>query len=746
MKNYTIIIFLFFINTHIFAQNTIEGTVTDLSTSENIVGATVYIPELEKGTYTDKNGNYKLDNLPNGDFTIKFSFIGYKTHIERVYLEHKTKKELNISIKAIHYEANVAIVTAAGYTSQHHYAIKVESIGIDEINAGSDINIMDKMTEIPGLNMISKGPSISTPNIRGLSLSNVLVLTDGFRMNNYQFSESHPYLVSNYGISKVELIKGPASLLYGADAVGGVINFIGEKPASVGRIEADINTEYYSNTNGFQTNIGVKAHGKRFYWGIRAGTQQHHDFKQGGGEAVTNSRFGDKNISITTGFNSKIGSYKLSYIYKNSKIGMPNSLSKKLVTDNGFRNEYFYQNLDFSMIKSQNKIYIGKTKLQANIAYQINRRRLFTKDMYSVDMTLQGIDYEFKASRNLHEISKSNDSKIIYGIQGHYSQNHLGDAPKVIIPNYYQNDISAFSLFQHDIGEKAHVQAGIRYDYRHIYVPAVNSTEYGMINIDTSYNNLSYTLGSTYGLTKHLFLRLNLASAFRTANIAELTQDGIHGTRYERGNPYLKSQNSNEIDFGIHFHNAKLSIDLAAFYNKIDNYIFLEPTSDTISTGQIIYKYGQTNSTLYGIETGINYVPLKQLSISANYAYTVGIQENKEYLPFIPQNRIITSIQYNITNFSFFRNTSIKLGSTYAFSKNNISPSEIESDAYFILNASVSTVIKLGKQKVKFGIYAKNIMDTEYTDHLYTLADEGYINMGRNISIKLSIPFDGSYL
>ena len=746
MQKIIIALFLLASNAVLYAQNSIEGKILNSTNSETIVGATVYIPELEKGTYTDDNGSFTLNHLPKGDFTIKISFIGFKTRIERVLLDGKSKKMLEFELTPIFYQANEATVTAAGYTSQHHYAIKVESIGVEDITQGADIGIMDKIDKIPGLNMISQGPGIATPNIRGLSLSNVLVLTDGFRMNNYQFSDHHPYLVSNYGLSKVELIKGPASLLYGSDAVGGVLNFISERPASVGRIEADINTEYFGNTNGYQTNIGVKAHGKRLYWGIRAGMQQHHDFRQGGGNYVVNSRFGDKNLMLTTGFNSKVGSYKLSYIYKGAQIGIANQMSKMLVSDNELKNDYFYQNLDFSMIKSQNKFYLRKMKFQANFAYQNNRRRLFTKDLYAVDMTLQGFDYEFKVSRSLHEITKSNDSKIIFGIQGHYSQNTLAEAPITVIPEYYQNDFSAFSLLQHDIGKRVHIQAGIRYDFRKLYIPSFYSSENnGNIIVDTAYNNVSYTLGSTFEISKHFFIRANLASAFRTANIAELTQDGIHESRYERGNANLKSQNSNEFDLGIHYHTSKLSLDLATFYNKIDNYIFLSPTTDTSSIGQTIFKYGQTNSTLYGLEAGIDYVPSKQFDIKANYSYTIGKQANGDMLPFIPQNKIKASLRYKLLHIPHLKQSYCEIGGAYAFSKTDISPFEDQSDAYFILNAAVATTVKVKKQRVKIGIYASNILDAKYMDHLSTLSEEGYYNMGRNISLKLTIPIDGKY-
>ncbi len=725
------------------SQNTIRGVIINKETSEAITGAAVYFPELEKGTYTDKDGKFEINNLPKGDFTIKISYIGFKTFIEKVLLKTNSSIELNVKLQTINYEANAAIITAAGYTSQHHYAIQIESVDAKGIANNGDLNIMDKMDKVPGVSMISRGPGISTPNIRGLSLSNVLVLSDGFRINNYQFSENHPYLVSNYGISKVEIIKGPASLLYGSDAVGGAINFIGEKSAPIGTLQADVNTDYFSNTNGYQTNVGVKAHGKNIFWGVRAGMQQHQDYKDGGGNIVKNSRFNDKNISLNTGINNKYGTFKFSYIYKTSKIGLVNGASKLLVKDNDYTNDYFYQHLDFHMLKSQNKIYLGKTKLAVNLSYQNNRRRLFEDDEYHVDMTLQTINYEVKASRSLNANSKNDDSKIIFGFQGAYTENKLGDAHEEIVPNYYQNDASLFALLQKDIGKKLHFQLGGRYDYRNINVPSYSNIEYsGLSSIDTNYNNVSYTLGSTYEINHSLFLRLNLASAFRTANIAELTQDGGHGVRYERGNPNLKSQKSNEIDLGLHYHISNFSMDIAGFYNIIDNYIFLSPSSDTTDSGQQIFKYGQTNSTLYGFEAGFTYVPVKTIELRANYSFTKGVQESGEYLPFIPQNKINANVKYKFINRKHIKNSFVELSGTYAFSKDDISPDEVNSNSYFVLNANASTEIVINKQKIRIGIYATNILDTKYMDHLSIIRDQGYYNMGRNIGLKLTIPIE----
>ncbi len=738
--NKLILLLLFVISINIsFAQASINGKITNSNTKESMVGVAVYIPELQKGTFSDKDGNYILSNLPKGKFTIQFSYLGFETQNKLVTITNKNTN-LNIALKSTYIYTPEVVISAMGFTSQHVNAIKVESIKAKELNRSSTINIMNKLSQIPGLNMISQGPAISSPNIRGLSLSNVLVLNNGFRMNNYQFSEHHPYLVSNYGISKVELIKGPASLLYGSDAIGGVINFIGEQPAAVGTIEGDINTAYYSATKGYETNVGVKAQGKKFYWGVRAGIQQQADMRMGNGNILPNSRFNNRGVQFFTGINNKLGNFNIKYNYTSAQLGLTTPEAALLVKDNGFHNEMWFQNLDYQQLSSRNSFYFKKIKLESNFSYQTNRRRLYGKDNYIVDMRLQNFDYEFKST-----INPFKSYHQIFGIQGNYTQNKLGEAPVVIIPNYYQNDFSLFTLIQKDFDDKWHLQGGIRYDIRKLLIPKIaTTTQVQDLKLDTNYRSINFTFGTTYEYSKALFFRLNIASAFRTPNVAELTQDGIHETRYERGNIHLKTQKSRELDFGIHYHITKLSFDLSVYYNQIDNYIFLNPTKDTAQNGMEVFQYQQSNAKLYGFETGLNYVPSKFINTKINYTYTEGIQNNGDYLPFIPQNRINASIDFSFNNYSVFHKNYFELSCLYAFSQNHIPEDEDIAPEYFLLNAGIGTSLHIGGQKFNIGIFANNLLDATFIDYLSELREAGYYQMGRNISLKLSIPLNGN--
>jgi iron complex outermembrane receptor protein len=377
-------------------------------------------------------------------------------------------------------------------------------------------------------------------------------------------------------------------------------------------------------------------------------------------------------------------------------------------------------------------------KLEFNMAYQSNRRRLFGSDRYMVDMRLQAVNYELKA-----HINPTKQLNAIAGFQGNYTQSINAGVPNEIIPDYFSNDFSLFGLTQYKVLKSLNLQAGIRYDFRNIYIP-VFQTNNGLPPEDLSrnYKHLSFTLGGTLNLGKYALLRLNLASAFRSPNVAELTQDGMHGNRYEQGNINLSEQKSLEADLGLHIHRKHWVFDISGFYNQLNNYIYLQGSTDTTLSGYPIYRYTQNDAAIYGMETGLEYAPWKMLNIKAVYNFTVGKQSNGMYLPFIPQNKIKVNLRWHKQKLAFLRKAFISIGTTYAFAQDNPAQFETASPDYALLNAGLGFSVKAGKQEIEIGIYGENLTNTAYIDHLSTLKDMGYYNMGRNIALKIRIPLD----
>ena len=241
----------------------------------------------------------------------------------------------------------------------------------------------------------------------------------------------------------------------------------------------------------------------------------------------------------------------------------------------------------------------------------------------------------------------------------------------------------------------------------------------------------------TYRLSKALLLRTNLASAYRAPNIGELSQDGMHGNRYELGNRDLVPQKSYEADLSMHYHIKKFTFDIAGFYNLMHNYIYLSPTVDTTETGIDIYKYVQENARIYGYETGVTYRPFDWLFVKSTYAYLLSNQDNGMSLPFIPQDKINTDISFSVKEIRFIDDLNFNISSVYAFEQNNPAMFETKTADYFLLNTSLDADIHLKNTNLNIKLFVNNLLDEQYFDHLSTLKELNYYNIGRNIGVSL---------
>lgn len=718
-----------------YAQNNITGRVFDKTNNNALPYVSVFLPEQNKGTLTDDNGKFELTDLPKGELKIQFSYLGYKTIIKTINTNNN-EKDIQVKMELSVLQCEEVVVSGGTYSTQHENAMKIELIKSKEIASVGTPTLVEAIANVPGIDMIAKGAGVAKPVIRGLSMTNILMLNNGVKMENFQFSENHPFVIDEFGIDRIEIIKGPASLLYGSDAVGGVINVIKEKPAPVGKILGDFNTQYHSNTQGVVSNIGIKGSTESIFWGVRGGVKSHADYKDGNGDYVPNTRFNENSLKANIGLHKSFGLFRLYYDYNQPKLGMCVSDAVALTTENGRENKIWYQDLTNHIISSQNTLFLGQYKVDLNAAYQMNNRRLQTDDnkpfFEMVDMDLNTFSYEIKTY-----LPSTANSEYIVGLQGANKTNRNNEAPNHVLPDADVNDFSVFGLAQHTFIERLKAQAGIRYDFRSISTEAETNKE----AVGKDYGNISASLGATYKVNSNFLLRTNLASAYRTPNIAELTQNGMHGARYEQGNPDLNSQRSYEADLSAHFHSKYVILDISGFYNHINDYIFIAPTNDNTTSGDVIYRYSQTNAKLYGGELSVEILPVDWLNLKTSYGYLVGKQDDGDYLPFIPQNKLRCEIKLQKQQLAFLKNSFFKLGGVYAAKQNNPAMFETESDSYFLLNAGIGTEIKWANQIMCFSVQANNLLSETYIDHLSTLKGMGYYNIGRNISVNLNIPF-----
>jgi iron complex outermembrane receptor protein len=504
--------------------------------------------------------------------------------------------------------------------------------------------------------------------------------------------------------------------------------------------------QLHSNTLGMTNNLGIKGASKKFFGGLRVGQKTNSDFLQGGGAFVPNSRFNEMSIKANAGFTDKVGTFKLFYDFNNQKLGLVEDEAIEAITKRGRENNIWYQELNTHLLSSQNKLYLGKFKLDIYSAFQNTELVHFGDvDVYEIQMELATLTYDAK----LHLPSKEN-SEYIIGFQGFNQTNtNLNDRETKLLPDATTNNYSAFGLLQYTFFNKLKVQTGVRYDNKTISSQAIGLVTEPMTYrapLDKSFGSFSGSLGATYNVSEKLLFRANFAAAYRTPNLAELTSNGQHELRYEIGDHNLVPENAYETDLSLHYHKDNFTFDIAGFYNIVNNYIFISPTGDTTTSGIDIYRYKQANSTLFGGEAGIHFHPktIKWLHFETTFSSVIGKQQNGDYLPFVPAHKLRFELRGEKEKLMFLKKAFASINTCTAFNQNNAAPDETTTAGYTLIDLSIGGNIKMKNQFISLSISANNILDTKYIDHLSTLKEVNLYNPGRNISLNLKIPFGGT--
>jgi iron complex outermembrane receptor protein len=488
--------------------------------------------------------------------------------------------------------------------------------------------------------------------------------------------------------------------------------------------------------------LGVKGASKKIFGSVRAGQKTNADFLQGGGDFADNTRFNEHSVKANAGITSNAGLFQLFYDYSQQKLGLAEEEAIEAISVRGRKCELFYQQLNTHLLSSQNKIYMGEIKLEVNAAYQNTTLAHFGEPgEYELEMALATTMYEAKLY-----LPSDEKSEYIVGIQGFNQVNtNKNDRETILLPNAVTKNYSAFGLLQRTFFDKLKLQTGFRYDYRILATDAVGypDSEAFRSALDKSYGSFSGSLGAILNLSKELLLRANVASAYRTPNLAELTSNGPHETRQEIGDNTLVPEKSYEADLGLHYHAENFTIDLACFYNRVNDYIYISPTGNISSEGLPIYQYMQNDSRLYGGEAGIHVHPksIEWLHLEGTFSKVTGVQDNGNYLPFIPANKVNLEVRAEKEKLLFLNGAFISLRTNTAFSQDNIAPDETATDGYSLVDMAVGGNLMVYNQIFYIALSANNLFDTKYVDHLSTLKEVGMYNPGRNIAFTLRVPF-----
>ena len=710
------------------AQNTVSGTVTDLK-NQPIKGVSVYASELYKGTATDENGKYTFTNLPNGNLKLTFTFIGFGIQNKAIKSLQK-ENTLNVILEETIFQMDEVIVSTAFNKIQSQNVMKVEHQSIKELQRKGTATLIEGLATIPGVSQVSTGTSIGKPVIRGLSGNRVLVYSQGVRMENQQFGDEHGLGLNDSGIESVEVIKGPASLLYGSDALGGVLYFNPEKFADANTFKANFSQKLFSNTLGSNSSLGLKTSTENWKFLARGSYNTHSDYTIPNGDRVTNTRYNETDFKTGIGYSNAKFSSVLRYNYNKLDLGIPEEGIADQTTSKatGFPRQGVFNHL----LSLNNVFFFEKSKLDVDLGYIANDRSEFVdSNVAGLHMKLKTFNYDAK-----YHLPKIGKIESIFGIQGMH-QTNTNSGEEYLIPDAVTNDFGVFGTVNYEWGFNV-LQGGLRFDNRQIATQEHGSAgQEGYFKaIDKSYDSFNASLGYKTNLAEDLTLRLNVASGFRAPNLAELTSNGVHeGTnRYERGNSDLKTEQNVQTDVNLEYKNSHFEFFANGFYNHINNYIYTAPTGIVIAATDV-FDYIQNNAKLYGGEIGLHFHPhpLDWLHFETSFETVTGKKQNGDFLPLIPANNWNNTIrtEFNIKNWLEDGFATLNFSST--FNQNKVSGFETKSNGYTLINLSFGGKVKLGKTAFDINLNGNNLLDKSYIAHLSRLKNDGIPNIGRNI-------------
>tara|TARA_R100001369_G_scaffold20091_1_gene36754 strand:- start:252873 stop:255086 length:2214 start_codon:yes stop_codon:yes gene_type:complete len=730
-------ILLLTISLSAFSQSSISGQVTDDVTGEPLAGANIYISKLEKGTITDLDGNFKLYNLPEGKHNMLISTLGYTTRTEVFNITNSSQIIIKLKPSAIEMEA--VIVSTPFHKLQSENVVKVERETVENLKKSGAITLADGITQIAGVESVTTGAGIGKPVIRGLSSNRVLVYAQGVRLENQQFGDEHGLGISSSGVESVEVIKGPASLLYGSDALGGVLYLNPEKYADADSTSIDAGITYHSNTLGTEANLGLKTSMTNWKYLVRGNYAAHSDYSTGNDTRVTNTRFEEKDLKAGIGYQDQKYRGDLRYNYNNTYIGIPEEIgdqttSKEIIAP--------YQQLDNHILSLSNKLFLKNSSLDLKVGYLFNDRKEYEEletPIPALEMHLETLNYDLKYNTPVW-----GNFETIIGLQGLFQTNkNFGE--ELLIPDASITDIGILATTHYHL-EWIDIQGGIRFDTRNISTSAHgNEGEQDYFApVTRDFSSYNGSLGFKFNMFKNLVTRLNLATGFRAPNLAELTSNGTHeGTnRYEIGNANLENEQNIQLDLSLEYRNEHFELFGNGFYNKINEYIFIAPTNEFINENPV-FVYTQENAKLYGGEAGIHIHPhpIDWLHIESSFELVIGEKDNGDYLPLIPATTFTNTLRIELKDGNLWNDNYSFITVKSTGSQTKISAFETNTSGYSLVNAGIGSTINLGKFPLEIRVSGNNLFNKNYIAHLSRLKADGIANMGRNISIGLQKKF-----
>jgi iron complex outermembrane receptor protein len=771
-------------------QAQVSGRVVD-DTGTPLPGATVQLIPDSLIRITGLDGEFSFPQPPTGRHTLRISYIGYEPQRRQIQVGQSPMEVPIVVLKQGEELLETVIVTEEhakqeGALATEHFTGKV----IEENLQGTFAQSIDRL---PGMSAINIGVGIAKPVIRGLSSNRIIVNNQGVKQEGHQWGADHGLEIDQFGVERVEIIKGPASLQYGSDGLGGVINIMPGRIPPEGTVVGSVLGVHKTNNAhwGGSANLSMNIDG--FFVAGRYSQQDFADYRVPAeqftynsftlpifDQQLKNTAGKERNYSFTAGLNREWGvtrltfsEYRLEAGLFSGAVGIPRSYT--LQDDGNPRDiDIPKQEVVHTKLSLHQDFLLKNGHINFNLGYQRNLRQEFSfPEFHSIPSSLidpgntLGLQFDLKTySGNLHyEREYDTGWRQVHGGNVQWQHNQRAGF-EFLLPNFRTFRAGVFSLVEKQMNNGWLLNGGLRFDY------ATNDTEFYRQWVWDSNENITDSLiapkttpeffnwSASAGGALPLWdgqtqLKVNFGKSFRVPYPAETVSNGIHhGTfRHEVGTPGLESEHGYQFDLSLEWNKPRFSGSFATYFNYFDNYIYLGPTfparfSPLPESGQI-FQYRQDDAIYTGFEVQYDWTLLPNLSFSqtADFVQSYNIRTQLA-LPFTPQPSVQTSLRYTLPERNgLLQSAYAEINHQYTFAAEGqyrIDRSERATPAYQLWGGALGINFHgISNAPIKLNVQLQNAFDTFYLNHLSRYRLINVPEQGRNLVVSLKVPFSG---
>lgn len=690
------------------------------------------------------------------------------------------------SIKQVELKSITITATSYKTSSKINSALSIEVAEKDFLKNHFTGNLIQALEHIPGVRSMDIGSGFSKPMIRGMGFNRISVTENGIKQEGQQWGSDHGLEIDAFNIERVTVRKGPSSLLYGSDAMGGVVEITQAPPSFDNQIfgEAVVLGKSVNETFGGSVLLGLKK--SAWYTRFRYSEQRFGDYRIPTDTIVyltqkipiynrklKNTAGIERNISSYTEYRS--GKYYSNYSMSNAyqKIGFfPGAHGipdiSRVQDDGDDRNiELPYSRVNHMKITSRQQYVWDKLIGYWDVGYQKNHREEWSKfhTHYGTqapphkdpDKELVFTLDTYSSSIKLKTIASATWEYNV-GLDIQYQQNRISGY-SFLLPRYNRFTSGVFGLATWRPSQQLSFSGGIRYDHGNVDISAYNDPyletylqvmgydnelikqyKWRSYAVNRNFGDFSGSLGIIWNLNIYHLIKANIGHSFRLPGANELAANGVHhGTfRHEQGDPSLNSERGWQLDASYLYENKNISFSITPFFSWFSNYIFLKPTGEwsVLPHAGQIYRYTGAEAIFAGTEISfsIDLFPHLNYSFTGEYVYTYNLDENTP-LSFSPPASMRNTITWKRNQFHIH-------AELYSIAnQNRVSKNESTTSGTNLINLGGNISIPIYNTMVNISLSLRNLLDTKYYNHLSFYRKVEIPEPGRNFQLSIKIPF-----